>query len=132
MATTAEIQAERAAQSAYGTLPVVKDPSKAINIQFVDDGISAFGHVWVAGEVLSVEKDSPAYKVTLDFDGVSWLELDEDAQTARFGRRMFRTYAQKQTKKPAKQAAVKDADSPLDFEDPGDLEAASNPLLRKK
>ena len=154
MATTAEIQAERALSAAYSTMPVVKNPDNAVAIQFVNDGFSAFGRVWIAGEILAVERDTASWETTVRDDEGSWLELDEHEQELRFGRRLFRPFklegpvlpkpvAKKKAAAPAATVVEPDpdlivVDDKISFEDPDAPEGvvnttpASNPLLRKK
>lgn len=82
---------ERQLQAAYTGVPVVGPDAKNVTtINFVDDGLAAFGKMWYRGEELSVDRDSVSFQATQDTSGESWLDLDEDAQIARWGKRMFR------------------------------------------
>lgn len=69
------------------TLPTDDD---VLTINFVEDGLSAFGKVWLRGEELSVRRDSPEWEATCDRTGRSWMELSEREQFARWGAVQFR------------------------------------------
>lgn len=75
----------------YTTVPKVRPDAKNVRtINFVEDGLCAFGKVWYRGEELSIDMDSPSWKTTLDVYGASWLDKDEEAQVEYWGKRMFR------------------------------------------
>lgn len=63
-----------------------------ILIHFLEDGITALGHIWRRGQELEFEPGSAAYRDTCDRFGRTWLELvdDEFGQIDRWGRVMFR------------------------------------------
>lgn len=61
-----------------------------MTINFTEDGLTAFGRVWYRGETVSVERGSADWEMTLDGEGYSWMDLDEDAQIDKWGVRMFR------------------------------------------
>jgi hypothetical protein len=56
-----------------------------------EDGFTAFGDVWYRGQEIEIEVGTPAYKRTFNRFGTSWLNIinDEDAQFAKWGRRML-------------------------------------------
>ena len=56
-------------------------------ITVLADGLTAFGFVRSRGEVIEV--DQRMREGTVDRDGSSWLDFDEDAQRRFFGRIMF-------------------------------------------
>lgn len=60
-----------------------------VTINFVEDGMTALGKVWYRGEELTITRGSEDWEKTLS-QGDSWVDLDEAAQEARWGRRMFR------------------------------------------
>lgn len=63
-----------------------------ILIHFLEDGITALGHIWRRGQELEFEPGSAAYRDTCDRFGRTWLELvdDEFGQVERWGKVMFR------------------------------------------
>lgn len=63
-----------------------------ICIHFVEDGLSALGHIWVRGQELEFDPKGQAYKDTCDRNGNSWLDLvdDDSAQMERWGSVKFR------------------------------------------
>lgn len=63
---------------------------KFFTINFVEDGLTAFSAVWYRGQELTLELGSPEWESTLNTEGKSWLELDEDEQLERWGVRYFR------------------------------------------
>lgn len=67
-------------------------PEDIVTINFVEDGLTAFGRMWYRGQEVSIEKGSPQWESTVyDLDtGESWMELDEDGQIDRWGVRFFR------------------------------------------
>lgn len=69
---------------------VSPDATDVVTVNFTEDGFTAFGNVWYRGQTVSVEKGTPDWELTLDGEGNSWMDLDEDAQIERYGRRMFR------------------------------------------
>jgi hypothetical protein len=66
------------------------NPDDVVTINFVEDGFTAFGAMWYRGQTLSVERGTEDWKSTEDVYGDSWLDLTEDDQIERYGRRMFR------------------------------------------
>lgn len=77
--------------SPASSLPKVdKDADDVVTINFVEDGLSAFGKVWLRGEELSIQRDSDSWEATCDRNGDSWIDLDQYDQYERFGKEMFR------------------------------------------
>lgn len=77
--------------TAASTLPKATPGAEGVvTINFVEDGLSAFGKVWVRGEELSVKRDTPSWEATCDRDGNSWMELSEHDQYERWGEVRFR------------------------------------------
>jgi hypothetical protein len=75
------------------SLPKISKDAKSedvVTINFLEDGMTAFGVVWYRGQEVSVEKGSPEWESTLDEDGNSWLEWDEDEQLERWGVRFHK------------------------------------------
>ena len=75
------------------TLPGISKnakPEDVVTVNFVEDGLTAFQRVWYRGQELSIEKGTPEWEQTLDEDGNSWLELDENDQLDKWGVRFFR------------------------------------------
>lgn len=66
------------------------DPTQLVTINFVQDGMTAFGRIFYRGQELTIERGSAEWERTLDEEGNSWLEMDEDAQNDRWGERFFR------------------------------------------
>jgi hypothetical protein len=79
-----------AAPRAANTASKVVKP-ETILIHFVEDGLTAFGYSWLAGQELEVGKDSPEFERTKDIHGKSWLELTEEEQEAQWGKVKFKT-----------------------------------------
>lgn len=65
---------------------------QVIRIHFLEDGFTALSKIFYRGDELEFDRDSQAYKDTLDKNGKSWLDyrLDEFGQVDRWGRIMFR------------------------------------------
>jgi hypothetical protein len=63
---------------------------RTVVFHFVTDGFTVFSNVWYYGQEVRLDKDSDDYKSTLAPDGTSWLDLDEDSQIAKWGKRVFR------------------------------------------
>lgn len=61
-----------------------------VTINFVEDGLAAFGKVWRRGEELSVKRDTPEWEATCDRDGNSWMDLTDQQQFSRWGEVRFR------------------------------------------
>lgn len=59
-----------------------------ILIHVVQDGLTAFGDVWLRGQEIEVEVGTPAYERTKNIHGQSWLDLADDlqGQYAKWGR----------------------------------------------
>lgn len=58
-----------------------EEPVEAENtilIHFVRDGATAFGSVWYAGQEVEIERDSEAFRATIDRSGNSWLDRSEE------------------------------------------------------
>lgn len=73
--------------------PKVEEPVEPEIIRFrvIDSGLLFNKEVLVAGQVVEVERDSPAYLLTLDGDGNSWIDLatDPEAQLNRWRRHLI-------------------------------------------
>jgi len=69
---------------------VAKGATDVAVVNFVEDGFTAFGNVWYRGQTCSVERGTEDWGLTLDEEGKSWMEYDEDTQIYHYGRRMFR------------------------------------------
>ena len=85
-------------------------PEDIVTINFIDDGLTAFARMWYRGQTVSIERGSEQWESTVfvvdrglplrgaeqwespvyDEDGSSWMELDEDGQIDRWGKRFFR------------------------------------------
>lgn len=77
--------------TAASTLPkATPGGADVVTINFVEDGLSAFGKVWVRGEELSVKRGTPSWEATCDREGNSWMELTEPEQYDRWGEVRFR------------------------------------------
>jgi hypothetical protein len=61
-----------------------------ITVEFLADGVTAWGRVYGRGEKVSVRKGEKSWNETLDRKKKSWLDLDNDGQMARWGRLYFR------------------------------------------
>lgn len=75
------------------TEPVLAGPSgtgETLLIHILEDGLTAFGEVWYRGQELEFEVGSEGYAQTLDRNGNSWLDLDDQEQMARWGLVRFR------------------------------------------
>lgn len=75
------------------TVGVTPDSKTAnlVTINFVHDGLTAFGRVWYRGQELSIDRTSADWETTIDpATGKSWLELDEYEQEDKWGNRYFR------------------------------------------
>ena len=67
------------------------DEANVVTINFTEDGFTAFGNIWYRGQTVSVERGTPDWDMTVNpATGESWMELDEDTQIDRYGKRMFR------------------------------------------
>ena len=97
-----EIRAEIAAElkvSDEQTVPVTADPpapadTDSLVVSFVEDGFTLLGQVWYTGQELEVALGSADWQASLlngsDPSSRSVLELSEQEQIQRWGRRMFR------------------------------------------
>lgn len=75
---------------AFTTLPQIEEGAQdVVTVNFLVDGVTAFGKVWYRGEELSVQRNSPWWEATVDRGGVSWLDLSEAEQRAIYGEVRF-------------------------------------------
>lgn len=63
---------------------------QSILIHFLEDGLTALGRVWYRGQELEVVQGGDAWQRTLDVNGESWLNQDENTQILLHGKVMFR------------------------------------------
>lgn len=63
---------------------------QSILIHFLEDGLTALGRVWYRGQELEVVQGGDAWERTLDVNGESWLDQDENTQILLHGKVMFR------------------------------------------
>ena len=70
----------------------LRDDDNPIRIHFLEDGFTALNKVFYRGEELEFDRESQAYKDTLNKRGESWLDYryDEFGQVDRWGRIFFR------------------------------------------
>lgn len=61
-----------------------------ITVEFLADGVTAWGRVYGRGDKVSVRKGEKSWNETLDRKKKSWLDLDEASQMARWGKLYFR------------------------------------------
>lgn len=66
---------------------VAEEPT--VLIHFLVDQVTAFGTTWLAGQEVEVERDSDAFRSTLDRDGKSWLDQTEAQQKKAWGGARF-------------------------------------------
>lgn len=59
-------------------------------IHFMEDGFTALGKIWYRGEEFVVVEGSPTWAETTNKYGVSWVDMSEDEQYEKYGRRYFR------------------------------------------
>ena len=96
--TPAEQEAEHRAALAAGAkdedpsadVAKVEKSAEVVTIKFLCDGLTAWGHVWVSGEEVSIRRGSESWKETCRRDGKSFLDLDEDGQRRRWNKIYFR------------------------------------------
>lgn len=89
---------ESAPQPPPDPVPEPEPEGELRHIHFVEDGLTAFGTVWHKGQELkmrSIQEDGTYtgdidFMRTVDRNGKSWMDLDENAQTARWSKVFFR------------------------------------------
>lgn len=74
--------------------PAADARKKVVTIEFVEDGLTAFGTVWSKGERKSITKDSREWATTVNRRNEdSWLLLSNKGQMERWGKIYFRRIA---------------------------------------
>jgi hypothetical protein len=69
--------------TATSATPAARKPRIAkdkVLIHFVEDGVTAFGYVWTAGQELELDRNSEEFKQTQDANGTSWMDMTEKEQ----------------------------------------------------
>ncbi len=61
-----------------------------ITIEFIEDGLTAWGRVWEKGKTATVRVNGDSWKETCGRDGKSYLELNVPDQIKRWGKAYFR------------------------------------------
>jgi hypothetical protein len=91
LAKPAEPLESREDQLRTPALNVDPDPSAdGVTVNFVEDGLTLLGKVWVRGEIATVRRGSKEWEDLTDREGNMVLEMEEDEQIKRWGQRMFR------------------------------------------
>jgi hypothetical protein len=87
-----ELAAAKAASDEVEQIAEVSPDAKdAVTVNFVEDGLTWLGKVWVRGEELTVAPDSKEWKELTDpRTGRLLLTLTENEQIIKWGKRMFR------------------------------------------
>jgi hypothetical protein len=76
--------AVNAAMEAQAVPDFQPSQGEKIVIHFVDDGLSALGHVYLRGQEIAIGPDHPRWP-----DVVGWIMLTPEQQKARYGRQYF-------------------------------------------
>lgn len=72
-------------------MAAVEPRKRVITIEFLEDGLTAFGNVWEKGQRKSIEKDTRDWTTTVNRRGEdSWLLLSQKGQVERWGKVYFR------------------------------------------
>lgn len=73
------------------SVPAIK---KYITVEFIADGLTAWGKVWVTGEQVTIEVGGRSWIETCNRKGEgSWIELDPEGQNKRWRKQYFKTIA---------------------------------------
>ena len=67
-----------------------EQPQKYISIEFVTDGLTAWGNVWLTGQKVTIPVNGDSWKEASDRRGNCFIDLDDRGQIDRWGKVYFR------------------------------------------
>ena len=76
----------------FTTIPRIEpdaSPEDVVTVNFVADGVTAFGKVWYRGEELHIQRDTPWWHATIDNKGTPWVEYSDAQQRRVYGKVRF-------------------------------------------